>query len=95
MFSNMYFLSEEQPRRTLLAAVSKVVGNALNTILAGFRKNHTELDHFSNFFRLLLLMQIQVFYFVCKLWENLFSSSSGWLLLTNVKKKQVRPLTKN
>ena len=50
-------------------------------------RNHTGRDHFSNFFvSCCEFMYLCFNMFVDLLWETLLSSSSGWLLLKNVKR---------
>ena len=48
-------------------------------MLAGFLKTTPEEIIVGNFFRLLLWIHVQVFYYVRKLWD-IFCSSSSWLL---------------
>ena len=88
MFSNKYFSSEKQPRRTLFAFwFSYVFGNVLITLLRCWRvyQNISVVDIiFRNLVRLLLWIHLQTLFNIF-LRDNLFPCSSAWLLLKNIK----------
>ena len=88
MFSNKYFSSEKQPRRTLFAlCFSYVFGNVLITLLRCWRvyQNISVVDIiFRNLVRLLLWIHLQTLFNIF-LRDNLFPCSSAWLLLKNIK----------
>ena len=88
MFSNKYFSSEKQPRRTLFAfCFSYVFGNVLITLLRCWRvyQNISVVDIiFRNLVWLLLWIHLQTLFNIF-LRDNLFPCSSAWLLLKNIK----------
>ena len=88
MFSNKYFSSEKQPRRTLFAfCFSYVFGNVLITLLRCWRvyQNISVVDIiFRNLVRLLLWIHLQTLFNIF-LRDNLFPCNSAWLLLKNIK----------
>ena len=88
MFSNKYFSSEKQPRRTLIAFwFYYVFGNVLITLLRWWRvyQNISVVDIiFRNLVRLLLWIHLQTLFNIF-LRDNLFPCSSAWLLLKNIK----------
>ena len=87
MFSNKYFSSEKQPRRTLFAfCFSYVFGNVLMTLLRcwGVYQNISVADIIFRKVRLLLWIHLQTLFKIF-LRGNLFPCNSARLLLKNIK----------